>query len=111
MARKKIIYYKVPDNYWFRIHFVRPRFKGNIENVLLYMANEWCRIPKCSCEEYNKKNFNAIKMFPGNIDMADRLHTIGVLKYLHYSAFIKRIKKMMLLKHQKWHSFSMSIKI
>ena len=72
MARKKIIYYKVPNNYWFRIHFVRPRFKGNIENVLLYMANECCRIPKCSCEEYNKKYFNAIKMFPGNIDMADK---------------------------------------
>lgn len=112
MARKKIIYYKVPDNYWFRIHFVRPRFKGNIENVLLYMANECCRIPKCSCEEYNKKYFNAIKMFPGNIDMADKtLHNWRTEIPAHYSAFIKRIKKMMLLKHQKWHSFSMSIKI
>ena len=72
MARKKITYYEVPDNYWHRIHFVRPRFKSNIENVLLYMANECCRIPKCSCEEYNRKYFNAIKMFPGNIDMADK---------------------------------------
>lgn len=72
MAGKKIIYYQVPDNYWHRIHFVRPRFKGNIENVLLYMANECCRIPKCSCEEYNRRYFNAIKMFPGNIDMTDK---------------------------------------
>lgn len=36
----KINYYQIPDKYWFRIHFVRPRFKSNIENVLLYMANE-----------------------------------------------------------------------
>ena len=72
MARKEVIYYQVPDNYWHRIHFVRPRFKSNIENVLLYMASECCRIPKCSCEEYSSKYFNAIKMFPGNIDMADK---------------------------------------
>ena len=72
MPRKQITYYEVPDNCWQRIHFVRPRFKSNIENVLLYMANECCRIPKSSCEEYNKRYFNAIKMFPGNIDMADK---------------------------------------
>lgn len=72
MANKEITYYQVPDKYWHRIHFVRPRFKSNIENVLLYMANECCRIPKCSCEEYSVKFFNAIKMFPGNIDMADK---------------------------------------
>lgn len=71
MARE-IKYYQIPDRYWYRIHFVRPRFKSNIENVLLYMANECCRIPDCSCEEYSKKYFNAIKMFPGNIDMADK---------------------------------------
>lgn len=62
-------FYKVPDEYWFRIHFVRPRFKSNIENVLLYMANECCRIPKCSCREYSRRYLNAIRMFPGNIDM------------------------------------------
>lgn len=72
MAKKTIEYYQIPDMYWHRIHFVRPRFKSNIENVLLYMANECCRIPKCSCEEYSNRYFNAIKMFPGNIDMADK---------------------------------------
>ena len=68
----KIKYYDVPNEYWYRIHFVRPRFKSNIENVLLYMANECCRIPKCSCDEYNTRYFNAIKMFPGNIDMTKK---------------------------------------
>lgn len=72
MAKKQINYYQIPDTYWHRIHFVRPRFKSNIENVLLYMANECCRIPTCSCEEYSQRYFNAIRMFPGNIDMADK---------------------------------------
>ena len=72
MARREVTYYQVPDKYWHRIHFVRPRFKSNIENVLLYMANECCRIPRCSCEEYSSRYLNAIKMFPGNIDMAEK---------------------------------------
>ena len=72
MVRRKVTYYQVPDKYWHRIHFVRPRFKSNIENVLLYMANECCRIPRCSCEEYSSRYLNAIKMFPGNIDMAEK---------------------------------------
>lgn len=66
------IFYKVPDELWHRIHFVRPRFKSNIENVLLYMANECCKIPSCSCQEYSDRYFNAIRMFPGNVGMADK---------------------------------------
>ncbi len=65
-------FYVVPTEYWHRIHFVRPRFKSNIENVLLYMANECCKIPRCSCQEYSDRYFNAIRMFPGNIGMADK---------------------------------------
>ena len=72
MGKNNITFYQVPDKYWHRLHFVRPRFKSNIENVLLYMANECCRIPRCSCEDYNRRYFNAIRMFPGNIDMADK---------------------------------------
>lgn len=65
-------FYLVPDEFWFRIHFVRPRFKSNIENVLLYMANECCKIPRCTCQEYSDKYFNTIRLFPGNIGMADK---------------------------------------
>lgn len=72
MEKKIIKYYQIPDCNWHRIHFVRPRFKSNIENVLLYMANECCRIPSCSCKEYRRRYFNAIKMFPGNIDMEQK---------------------------------------
>ncbi len=69
MGKKQLNYYNVPSQFWYRVHFIRPRFKSNIENVLLYMANECCRIPKCSCEEYSNRYLKAIRMFPGNIDM------------------------------------------
>ena len=72
MVKKEIIYYHIPDQYWYRLHFVRPRFKNNIENVLLYMANECCKIPKLPCKEYSRRYFESIRMFPGNIDMADK---------------------------------------
>ena len=69
---KKTIYYDVPKEFWHRIHFVRPRFKSNIENVLLYMANECCRIPKLPCNDYNERYIKAIRLFPGNIDAKDK---------------------------------------
>ena len=31
--------YKVPDEYYFRIHHVRPRFKDDVENVLFHTDN------------------------------------------------------------------------
>lgn len=67
-----IEYYRIPDESFYRIHFVRPRFKGNIENVLLYMANECCKIDDCSCAQYRTRYTNAIRMFPGNIDVAEK---------------------------------------
>lgn len=63
-------YHVIPEEYYHRIHFVRPRFKSNIENVLLYMANECCKIDDCPCSEYSLKYTNAIRMFPGNMTMS-----------------------------------------
>lgn len=67
-----IKYYRIPDSDYFRIHFVRPRFKGNIENVLLYMANECCKIPISSCNEYAAKINQSIRLFPGNADLKQK---------------------------------------
>ncbi|MDE6156782.1 MAG: DUF3883 domain-containing protein [Muribaculaceae bacterium] len=65
-------YYRIPDNDYLRIHFVRPRFKSNIENVLLYMANECCKIEASPCKEYAARINNAIRLFPGNIDSSQK---------------------------------------
>lgn len=58
--------YQVPDEYYFRIHHVRPRFKGDIENVLIYMAQEICRVGELPFDEFVSKINKAIYMYPGN---------------------------------------------
>lgn len=65
-------FYNIPDKDYLRIHFVRPRFKSNIENVLLYMANECCKIEPTTCKEYAAKINTAIRLFPGNIDSTQK---------------------------------------
>lgn len=65
-------FYRIPDEFYHRIHFVRPRFKSNIENVLLYMANECCKIDATNCNEYNEAYTKAIRMFPGNLTVTDK---------------------------------------
>lgn len=65
-------YYTIPDSDYLRIHFVRPRFKSNIENVLLYMANECCKIGPCPCKEYADKINTAIRLFPGNAGLTQK---------------------------------------
>lgn len=47
--------YKIPEEYYFRIHHVRPRFKGDIENVLIYMAEEITRVGEQPTHEFIKK--------------------------------------------------------
>ena len=58
--------YKVPEKYYFRIHHVRPRFKGDIENVLIYMATEIAQIPAQSEKDFAEQLNNAIRRYPGN---------------------------------------------
>ena len=59
--------YKVPDEYFFRIHHIRPRFKNDIENVLIYMAEEIRKIGKLPKQEFKNKVNQAIRLYPGNV--------------------------------------------
>lgn len=65
-------YYRIPDSDYLRIHFVRPRFKSNIENVLLYVATECCKIEPCAQRVYSAKINDAIRLFPGNADLSQK---------------------------------------
>lgn len=58
--------YNVPEEFYIRLHHCRPRFKGDIENVLIYMATEISKIPELPCAEYENRINAAIKCFPGN---------------------------------------------
>lgn len=58
--------YKIPEEYCFSIHHARPRFKNDVENVLYYIAKVCSELQPMSIADYNRKMFNAIKLYPGN---------------------------------------------
>lgn len=61
-----MIMYKVPDQYYFRIHHIRPRFKNDVENVLYFMANEIAKMEPAKHEEFKEKLNGIIKLYPEN---------------------------------------------
>lgn len=58
--------YTVPQKHYIRLHHVRPRFKGDIENVLIYVATELSKIGSLPSDEFIEKANNAIYCYPGN---------------------------------------------
>ena len=59
--------YRVPEEYYFRIHHVRPRFKSDIENVLIYVAEEISKVGKRPTKEFAIEMRKAIYKYPGNV--------------------------------------------
>ncbi len=64
--------YRIPEKYFYRLHHVRPRFKNDVENVLIYIADELSRIGKKPTEEFVKDINYAITQFPGNSHKSDK---------------------------------------
>ncbi len=58
--------YSVPENQFFRIHHCRPRFKNDVENVLIYIATEISKLNPSKKEVFSEQLNNAIKRYPGN---------------------------------------------
>jgi len=58
--------YKTPENYYFRLHHVRPRFKSDKEGILLFMATEIAKVPASPSADFNNALNNAIRLYPGN---------------------------------------------
>lgn len=58
--------YTIPEDLYFRIHHVRPRFKGDVEDVLIYMATEIVKMQECPKERFADELNSAIKRYPGN---------------------------------------------
>jgi hypothetical protein len=58
--------YIIPEEYFFRLHHIRPRFKGDIEDVLLFIATEISKLPDSLTEDFINSLNNSILMYPGN---------------------------------------------
>lgn len=58
--------YSVPQEYYIRLHHVRPRFKNDIENVLIFIAGEISKLPENPENEFRDRLNSAIYMYPGN---------------------------------------------
>lgn len=58
--------YKIPENYFFRLHHVRPRFKNDVESVLLFMAEEIASMQELPRQEFAEILNSKIIMYPGN---------------------------------------------
>ena len=58
--------YQIPEQYYFRLHHIRPRFKGDIENVLIYVAEEITRVGERTTNEFVEAVNSALFRYPGN---------------------------------------------
>ena len=58
--------YEIPEEYYFRLHHVRPRFKGDIENVLIYVAEEIAKVGEQPTADFVSALNNALFRYPGN---------------------------------------------
>ncbi|TGM57464.1 DUF3883 domain-containing protein [Leptospira biflexa] len=61
--------YKTPAKYYFRLHHVRPRFKNNVENVIIYVASIVAKIGKMESENFRELMLTKLKEFPGNVNL------------------------------------------
>lgn len=58
--------YSIPDKYYYRLHHIRPRFKNDLENVILYMANTISGLNESDTDSFNQELNQLISMYPGN---------------------------------------------
>ena len=58
--------YKIPDEYFFRLHHVRPRFKNDVEEVLLYVATSISEMEVLPEREFNAVLNNVLFGFKKN---------------------------------------------
>ncbi len=58
--------YQTPEKYYYRIHHVRPRFKNNVESVLLFMANAISTKGPLPTSDFKQFLIDEIYRFPGN---------------------------------------------
>jgi hypothetical protein len=64
--------YKIPDEFFFRLHHVRPRFKNDVEEVLLYVATSISEMLNLSENEFSKELNTILFAFKKNISSTQK---------------------------------------
>lgn len=64
--------YEIPQQYFFRLHHIRPRFKNNLERVIRYLANEISNLGEMDRSDFIRRVNTAIREFPGNQTWTDK---------------------------------------
>lgn len=64
--------YNIPEEFFYRIHHIRPRFKNDVESVLLFMATEIARLSEMPHEEFKTALNASIRLYPGNISKTQK---------------------------------------
>ena len=59
--------YEIPSDCFYRLHHIRPRFKNNVEDVLLFMATQIASLTPKERTLFKEDLNKAIRLYPGNI--------------------------------------------
>ena len=58
--------YKIPEEFYFQLHHSRPRFKNDVENVLIFYAENVTAVGKRPKKEFVKLFDERLFQYPGN---------------------------------------------
>lgn len=58
--------YQIPSQYFYRLHHVRPRFKNDVEEVLLYVANAITELDKMPKQAFDSELNHILFKFKNN---------------------------------------------
>lgn len=64
--------YSVPDPHFFRLHHVRPRFKNDVESVLLFMSQRIANLDSQPSDDFAQALSQLIWSYPGNGQKANK---------------------------------------
>lgn len=64
--------YRIPEDYFFRLHHVRPRFKNDVEEVLLYVATSISEMTVLPKEEFDNELNKVLFGFKKNATLAQK---------------------------------------
>ena len=68
----KQLKYKIPDEYFFRLHHVRPRYKDDVEEALLYVVTSIAELDSFEKKEYRTVLNSKLREFKNNRKLEEK---------------------------------------